>query len=250
MSAVGRALSVLDVFDGATCLRLTTIAARTGLPLPTALRLVRELVAWGGLERQADGSYRLGTRLWVLGGQVPCQRRLTEAGQPYLRGLRTATGRAVALTCLDGDRLLVVDELGGAMVKGSRLPLHTTAAGKLFLAHGPDALLRQIMGNLVRITPYTVTAPGLLLRQLAAIRRGSPAMAKEERRLGECEIAAPVGPMGEAGPAAALSVTAPSVPAARRAAPLLAATAAALTAHLTPPDLITEPRFSGSRRSP
>ncbi|WP_041939731.1 MULTISPECIES: IclR family transcriptional regulator [Frankia] len=250
MSAVGRALAVLDVFDGATCLRLTTIAARTGLPLPTALRLVRELVAWGGLERQADGSYRLGTRLWVLGGQVPCQRRLAEAGQPYLRGLRTATGRAVTLTCLDGDRLLVVDELGETGAAGSHLPLHATAAGKLLLAHGPDDLRRQILGNLVRITPYTVTAPGLLLRQLADIRRGSLATTQEERRLGECEIAAPVGPMGEAGPAAALSVTAPSAPAARRAAPILAATAAALTAHLTPPDLITEPRFSGSRRSP
>ncbi|WP_261560441.1 IclR family transcriptional regulator [Frankia tisae] len=250
MSAVGRALSVLDVFDGSACLRLTTIAARTGLPLPTALRLVRELVAWGGLERQADGSYRLGTRLWVLGGQVPCQRRLAEAGQPYLRGLRTATGRAVALTSLDGNRLLVVDELGAAVEKGAHLPLHATAAGKIFLAHGPDALRRQILSDLVRITPYTVTAPGLLLRQFADIRGGSLATTREERRLGECEVAAPVGPTGGAGPAAALSVTAPSAPAARRAAPLLAATAAALTAHLTPPDTITEVRASGYDRSP
>ncbi|KQC37618.1 IclR family transcriptional regulator [Frankia sp. ACN1ag] len=250
MSAVGRALSVLDVFDGAACLRLTTIAARTGLPVPTALRLVRELVAWGGLERQADGSYRLGTRLWVLGGQVPCQRRLAEAGRPYLRGLRTATGRPVALTCLDGDRLLVVDELGEAVAAGSHLPLHATAAGKLFLAHGPDDLRRQVLGNLVRITPYTVTAPGLLLRQFADIRGGSPATTREEWRLGECEVAAPVGPMGEAGPAAALSVTTSSAPAARRAAPMLAAAATALTAHLTSPDPIAEMRDSRSHRSP
>lgn len=235
MSVVGRALSVLDVFaDGSACLRLTTIAARSGLPLPTTLRLVRELVAWGGLERQADGSYRLGTRLWVLGGQVPCQRRLAEAAQPYLRGLRTATGRAVALTSLDGNRLLVVDELGAAVSRGSHLPLHATAAGKLFLAHGPDALRQQVLSDLVRVTPYTVTAPGLLHRQFADIRGGSLAIAKEERRLGEVEIAAPVGPTSDGGPAAALSVTAPSVPAARRAMPLLAATAAALTAHLTP----------------
>lgn len=236
MSAVGRALSVLDAFaDGSACLRLTTIAARAELPLPTALRLVRELVAWGGLERQADGSYRLGTRLWVLGGQVPCQRRLAEAGRPYLRGLRTATGRAVALTSLDGNRLLVVDELGAAVSRGSHLPLHATAAGKLFLAHGTDALRQQVLRELVRVTPYTVTAPGLLHRQFTDIRGGSPAIATEERRLGEVEVAVPVGPTGDGGPVAALSVTAPSVPAARRATPLLAATAAALTAHLTPP---------------
>lgn len=235
MSAVGRALAVLDVFaDGPATLRLTTIAARSGLPVPTTLRLVRELVAWGGLDRQADGSYRLGTRLWVLGGQAPCQRRLTDAAAPYLQGLRTATGRAVALTTLDGDRLLVVDELDAPVSRGSHLPLHATAAGKLFLAHGPDALRQQILSDLVRLTPYTITAPGLLHRQFADIRAGSPAIAKEERRLGEIEIAAPVGPAGDGGPAAALSMMAPSVPAARRAMPVLAATATALTAHLTP----------------
>ncbi|MBL7498648.1 IclR family transcriptional regulator [Frankia sp. CNm7] len=235
MSTVGRALSLLDAFsDGSASLRLTTIAARSGLPLPTTLRLARELVAWGGLERQADGSYRLGTRLWVLGGQVPCQRRLADAGRPYLRGLRTATGRAVALTSLDGDRLLIIDELDAPVSRGSHLPLHATAAGKLFLAHGPDALRQRVLSDLTRLTPYTVTAPGLLHRQFADIRGGSLAIAKEERHLGGTEIAAPVGPTGDGGPAAALSVIAPSVPAARRAVPLLAAAAAALTAHLTP----------------
>ncbi|WP_261568863.1 hypothetical protein [Frankia gtarii] len=44
-------------------------------------------------------------------------------------------------------------------------------------------------------------------------------------------------------------MTAPSAPAARRAASVLAATAAALTAHLTPPDSITEARASDAQRS-
>ncbi|MER7941753.1 IclR family transcriptional regulator C-terminal domain-containing protein [Streptomyces sp. NPDC094458] len=63
-SVAGRLFSVLDAFEGGgpAALRLTDIAARTGLPAPTALRLVRELVAWGGLERGADGRYRLGLR--------------------------------------------------------------------------------------------------------------------------------------------------------------------------------------------
>ncbi|WP_181798137.1 helix-turn-helix domain-containing protein, partial [Streptomyces sp. WELS2] len=67
-SVAGRVFSVLDAFvDAPVTLRLTEIAHRTGLPVPTALRMVRELVAWGGLERGADGSYRLGTRIRTLG---------------------------------------------------------------------------------------------------------------------------------------------------------------------------------------
>ncbi|MGW1508049.1 helix-turn-helix domain-containing protein [Streptomyces sp. NPDC002394] len=75
-SVAGRLFSVLDAFEGGgpAALRLTDIAARTGLPAPTALRLVRELVAWGGLERGADGRYRLGIRLRVLGSAAPCPR--------------------------------------------------------------------------------------------------------------------------------------------------------------------------------
>ncbi|CAM5253288.1 hypothetical protein SCANM63S_00244 [Streptomyces canarius] len=48
-SVAGRVLSVLDAFgDAPGTLRLTDIARRTGLPAPTALRMVRELVAWAG----------------------------------------------------------------------------------------------------------------------------------------------------------------------------------------------------------
>ncbi|MCK9903184.1 helix-turn-helix domain-containing protein [Frankia sp. Cpl3] len=233
MAVVGRALSVLDVYsDGAPSLRLTTIADRAGLPLPTALRLVRELVAWGGLERQADGSYRLGSRLWILGRQAPCPRRLVEAGRPYLQRLHATTGLPVLLTTLDGPRVVVADAVGTRPRLEEELPLHATAAGKVFLAHLPEARRREVLGDLERHTPYTLTAPGILNRQLAAIRAGTPASAREEWQLGEVETAAPVGPFGANGPTAALTVTARTAAHARRAAPQVVIIATALGSHL------------------
>lgn len=138
-SVAGRVFSVLDAFAGGPdTLRLTEIARRTGLPVPTALRMVRELVAWGGLERAADGSYRLGTRIRALGAAAPCPRGLLDVSLPALRILTARTGgHADVAVPSDGTAL--------CLVSGERLPLHATAAGKILLAHGhgPPAAVRR-----------------------------------------------------------------------------------------------------------
>ncbi|MCX5327988.1 IclR family transcriptional regulator [Streptomyces sp. NBC_00140] len=180
-TVAGRLLSVLDAFvDAPATLRLTEIARRTGLPMPTTLRMVRELVAWGGLERAADGSYRLGTRIRALGAAAPCPRGLLDLSLPALRTLTSRTG---------GHADIAVPSNGTALclVSGERLPLHATAAGKILLAHGhcPQAEVR-------RHTRHTVTAPGTLGSQLIRIRETGLATAHEEYVLGELSFAAPV----------------------------------------------------------
>lgn len=129
-SVAGRVFSVLDAFvDAPVTLRLTEIARRTGLPVPTALRMVRELVAWGGLERGADGSYRLGTRIRTLGAAAPCPRGLLDTALPALRALTARTGGHADVVIPAGGTAL-------CLVTGARLPPHATAAGKVLLAHG------------------------------------------------------------------------------------------------------------------
>ncbi|MFB7514313.1 IclR family transcriptional regulator [Streptomyces sp. NPDC056144] len=194
-SVAGRLFSVLDAFDvgrgGPAALRLTDIAARTGLPAPTALRMVRELVAWGGLERGADGTYRLGLRLRALGAAAPCPRGLLDAALPALRALGARTGghADVAVLAGSGDVL--------CLVSGERLPGHATAFGRILLAAPP--------ADLPRFTRHTVVLPGVLAAQLARVRAEGLAVCAEEYRLGEVTVAAPVA--GPAGPVAALGVT-------------------------------------------
>ncbi|MFG3039312.1 IclR family transcriptional regulator [Streptomyces sp. NPDC048330] len=211
-SVAGRIFSVLDAFEhgGPSALRLTDIAARTGLPAPTALRLVRELVAWGGLERGADGRYRLGLRLRVLGSAAPCPRGLLDAALPALRALSARTGGQADLavpTAPPTEGVL-------CLVSGERPPPHATAYGKVLLAAPPSSL--------PRLTRHTVVAPHLLAGQLARIRAAGLAVCAEESRLGEVSVAAPVrGPLGTV---AALGVTVPTgVPLERVAAAVRAA---------------------------
>ena len=67
-----RALSLLGAFDEHhRRLTLSELAARAGLPVATAHRLVGELVAWGALTRVPSGEYVVGRRLWDVGLLAP-----------------------------------------------------------------------------------------------------------------------------------------------------------------------------------
>ncbi|WP_405923808.1 IclR family transcriptional regulator [Streptomyces sp. NBC_00035] len=225
-SVAGRVFSVLDAFEGAPdTLRLTEIGRRTGLPLPTALRMVRELVAWGGLERATDGSYRLGTRIRALGAAAPCPRGLLDAALPALRALTARTGgHADVAVPADGTAL--------CLVSGERLPLHATAAGKILLASG-----HGVPATAVRHTPYTLTAPGALGAQLTRIRETGLAEGHEEYRLGELSLAAPISRTGRT--VAAVTVTSGTGTPRLRLAPAVREAAVAIGRALDAPPRAT-----------
>lgn len=219
-SVTARALALLGAFDDRhRRLTLTELAERAALPLPTAHRLVGELVAWGALARSADGRYVVGRRLWDLGLLAPVQTGLRELASPYLHDLYGATLATVHLAVRDGTSVLYLDRLAGhASVPvvssvGSRLPLHSTGVGKVLLAHAPAEIQQRVLADLPRITAYTVTQPGLLRRQLARVRREGYATTAEEMSLGACSLAVPVrrGPHVGADVVAALGLVLPSL---------------------------------------
>src|SRR3984885_8080741 len=64
-SVTGRAFAVLETFTPeCPALTLSEISRRAALPLTTTHRLVGELCASRALERDGDGRYRVGLRLW------------------------------------------------------------------------------------------------------------------------------------------------------------------------------------------
>ena len=198
-TVTSRALALLGAFDEHhRRLTLTELAARAELPLPTAHRLVGELVAWGALTRTPTGEYAVGRRLWDLGLLAPVQTGLRELASPYLHDLYGATLATVHLAVRDGTEVLYVDRLAGhASVPvvssvGSRLPLHCTGVGKVLLAHAPAEVQRSVLADPIRITPYTITQPGLLRRQLSRVQRDGYATTTEEMSLGACSIAVPI----------------------------------------------------------
>lgn len=198
-TVASRVLALLGAFDEHhPRLTLTELAGRAGLPVPTAHRLVGELVDWGALARTPAGDYVVGRRMWDLGLLAPVQSGLRELASPYLHDLYGATLATVHLAVRDGSEVLYLDRLAGhASVPvvssvGSRLPMHATGVGKVLLAHAPEPVVQDVLARLTRVTPYTVTQPGLLRRQLAKVLRDDHATSTEEMSLGACSIAVPI----------------------------------------------------------
>jgi DNA-binding IclR family transcriptional regulator len=199
VSVASRVLALLGAFDGGhQSLRLSQLARRAGLPLATAHRLAAELVAWGALERLPSGEYVVGRRMWDLGLLAPVQAGLRQQAAPFLQDLYGSTLATVHLAVRDGSQALYLDRISGhasvPMVSyaGARLPLHATGVGKVLLAYAPGAVQAGVLANLARVTPYTVTHPGLLREQLRGVRQEGYARTNEEMSLGACSAAVPV----------------------------------------------------------
>ena len=81
---------------------LTELAAGSGLAVPTAYRIARDLVAEGLLERRGT-RYWIGTRLWERGELAPISLRFREVALPHLLRLYEVSGENVHLAILDGS---------------------------------------------------------------------------------------------------------------------------------------------------
>ncbi|MGW0891890.1 IclR family transcriptional regulator [Saccharopolyspora sp. NPDC002578] len=199
-SVTGRALSVLTAFDvDHTRLTLTAIARRAAIPLATAHRLVGELEAWGALHRDDDGRYAIGLRLWEIGLLAPVHTALREAALPFMQELCENTRENVHLAVRDHwdavyvEKLTVPRSVPIVSRTGGRLPLHPTGVGRVLLAHAPAQVVQEYCERgLSRHTPYTITEPGRLARELQAVRSRGFARTSEEMTLGNCSVAVPV----------------------------------------------------------
>lgn len=199
VSVTSRVLALLGAFDEHhRMLTLTDLARRAGVPVPTAHRLVAELVAGGALARRPSGEYVVGRKLWDVGLLAPVEMGLRRVAEPFLHDIHATTRATVHLAVRDGDEVLYLERMRGlgsvpvVSQIGSTLPMHCTGVGKVLLAHAPDDVQRRVLHSLRRVTRYTVTQPGLLQQQLEAVRRDGLAVTTEEMTLGACSVAVPV----------------------------------------------------------
>ncbi len=212
-TVASRLLAVIGAFDERhRKLALSEIARRAGIPLPTAHRLVGELVDGGALHRQADGRYVIGRLVWEAGLLAPVQGRLRQVAEPFLHDVYASTMATVHLAVRDGDEVLYLHRMQGrasvpiVSTVGTRLPMHCTGVGKVLLAHAPPDVSERALARLTRITPHTITRPDVLRAQLSRIRRDGVATTSEEMSLGACSLAVPVVQASDDAVAASIGV--------------------------------------------
>ncbi|MEL4359188.1 IclR family transcriptional regulator [Luteococcus sp. H101] len=145
-----------------------------------------------------NGQYTIGHLLWELGMLSPVQRGLRQVAAPFMQDLLAATRQIVNLFVLDSDRALLVERMSGSSVgspfavPGDRLPLHTSAAGKVFLAHGALEGDQLSALSLTRETAHSIAHPSRLREELDLIGRRGWATTAEEHVDGAWGLAVPV----------------------------------------------------------
>src|SRR4051794_16729311 len=109
---VDRALSLLAAFDaGHPSLTLGELARRSGIPTSSTLRLASRLLAWGALERGADGRFTVGLRLWQGASRAPRGQGLRQVAMPFMGDLEEVTRQHVLLAVREGGDAVLVERL-------------------------------------------------------------------------------------------------------------------------------------------
>jgi DNA-binding IclR family transcriptional regulator len=175
---LARALRLLGTFsERHPAMTLSELSRRSGLPVSTVHRMAGELLAWGALERDDVGRYRIGLRLWEVAALAPRGQGLRERALPFLEDLSQITRENVQLAVREGTELVFVERIAGSGAVpvltrvGGRFALTATGVGLVLLAHAPDDVREDVLGGPIpRFTEYTVTDPARLRELLADVR--------------------------------------------------------------------------------
>ncbi|ABM59707.1 IclR family transcriptional regulator [Verminephrobacter eiseniae] len=204
-----RLIGLLEVIAGKDRrYSLQGLVQETGLPKPTLHRMLQQLESTGLLQREGNGRhYGIGTRLRRLAENLLLNDSLHGARHMVLRQLVQEIGESCNLTALSGSEVVYLDRVETAaplrfyLHPGSRVPVHCSASGKIFLAQMSLAQRRRLLSNapLEPYTPKTLTDPEALEKEMRRVRKNGFAIDNEEFLPGLLCIAALV-PSGDGGP--------------------------------------------------
>jgi len=201
-NAVERTFSILElVAESTTGLTNSDISRRLKLPKSSASYILRVMENRGYLIR-AEGKYRLGLKLMSLSRGQLAHVDVREAAKPILeRFLQKSRMSEAHLAVLDNGRAVYVEkvEAENSFIKmdiwvGHRLPVHTTAIGKILVADLPDEEIVKILElrGMERKTRHSITSKTKFLHEIERVRKYGVAIDNQENSLNVRCLAAPI----------------------------------------------------------
>lgn len=214
-----KAVTILEAMTSARRpLSISELSVSLGIPKPTAHRIIRMLEEERLLQREpGERRFIPGSRLVSLGLDIVAASMQTAPRHAILAALSAEIGETCNFGVLAGSHVAYLDRVESAwpfglrFEPGSRVPLHCTSMGKLFLSLLPKqkraALLRAT--PLYRYTENTITNLEALDAELDRIRAAGVSTDNQEFLAGVVCVAVPVSTASRQ-PAAALAVSAPT----------------------------------------
>ena len=184
--ALNRALDILELFVHQVGLSTADITDQLDLPRTTVHELVATLVGRSYLVPMATQPtrYRLGVRVFQLGGQFAEQVDLVREAQAASEWVAARCDETVHVAVLEGADVCYLAKVDSThpvrMVSavGRRLPAHCTAVGKVLLAMLPPDQLHAVLprrsgrsaADLPAMTEHSISSVAVLRERLGAVR--------------------------------------------------------------------------------
>jgi DNA-binding IclR family transcriptional regulator len=224
MKSLTKALDILDLFlDNEGEMALSQIAKLSGLNKTTVSRIVSTLVKHGYLKQKVKrGKYSVGTIYLGFSGVIKRKLRLRSVVTPYLNKLSQQTHESVIMAYGDGSEEVFTETFYDASqrnsilivlpLEGVRMPLHSSANGKILLADMSDEELEKYFNKRhpKLYTPNTITNINDMRNHLITVRQEGVAFDDEELYFGVRGVAAGIRD-SEGKLVGAFAVVAPSV---------------------------------------
>jgi DNA-binding IclR family transcriptional regulator len=214
-----RAFAILECIAAARGpMSLDEATSALRLPKPTVYRILN-LLKDAGLLRRESGSKRftIGPRLTAFAVDLWRSDTLRTEWHRALEEAVAETGESCNLTLLEGNKVLYLDRVETShplrlhLDVGTRVPLHCTASGKLFLSSMSTVEAQRLLGPepYERFTDRTITDFAALRHELKKVRRTGIGTHDCERFEDSVAIAVPIVTAG-GGTFAAVAVHAPA----------------------------------------
>lgn len=197
-----RALLLLEIISKADLPpTLNELVAKMQLPKATTHRFIALLEHLGFAQKTMDGKrYEIGYRTTSLATDAMRHSFRMAPRRAILTELVNEIGETCNITMLDGPQLIYLDRVESdwplqiRLSTGSRVPLHCTASGKLFLSLTSPAVRRSLLGKkpLERHTPRSITNIAALETELEKIRKSGVGTDNEEFIEGMTAVAVPI----------------------------------------------------------
>jgi IclR family transcriptional regulator, acetate operon repressor len=239
---VSRVLAALEyIAQAKQPVTAADLSVALGIPRASAYRIFARLEQEQVLIPELGGrGFAAGERLSDFAVAMLTGSTRYGARHRVLQGLVDEIGETCNLTTLCAGEVVYLDRvethwpLRMHLSRGSRVPSHCTATGKLLLSLLPERDMKELIAAapLRRYSEHTITDPAKLLSELARIRAEGVGVDNEEFAAGMIAVAVPVFDRHQR-PIAALAVHAPiarlPLKAARRCVPALRKASAALS---------------------
>lgn len=196
-----KSVAILAFLSAGGPASLAEVVDGTGLPRPTAHRLLSALETHHLVSRQ-DGGYVLGLRLLGWGNRA-AGVGLVERARPVLEELRDESGESTQLYVREGDHRVCVASvervtgLRDTVPVGAVMPLSRGSAGKILLAFAPGGVDDRPDAAELRGIRVRGWAESVAEREAGVASVSAPVFGAEGRLRAAVSASGPISRLGE-----------------------------------------------------